>query len=460
MPLFRAATLGALLAISAAPAFDAEAQAQDARDRHGAQPSLDRMIGQMIMVGVLGTKPSDPGVKAVMGQLRSGTIGGVILMGRNITSPRQLKRLTRALHAAGEEGGQRTLISVDQEGGHVQRLKSKNGHESFPYSAKTVAERCYPDESFVIYRNMACQLRESGININFGPVVDLDLAGGRNPIIGKLRRSYSRDPEQVIEYARSFGSAHKQYGILTSAKHYPGHGNSLTDSHKGFTSVAGRLTDAELEPYRSLAAENYADMVMVGHLYHPDFSDGRAPTSLSRKAIRQKLRTEIGFRGVVITDDLQMRAVLDHYPLGKRVARAINAGNDILLLSNTYKAYARLGTEVHKLVKRAVRDKCPPNSASSCIPRNLIVRAYARIRDMKGPGLDQFYDNQFKSCRALGSVAASFKRSCTKPQRGRQNTRRDRSTSRDVSSTRPAQRSERSGQSFHVNQIHSNSAGN
>lgn len=380
---------------------------------------LDGKIGQMIMVGVLGTMPSDPGVKAVLAQLRRGEIGGVILMGRNITSPRQLRALTGAIRQAAKAGGHLPpLIAVDQEGGHVQRLKEKNGHESFPYSARTIATRCTPDQSYILYQRLACQLHSAGVNLNFGPVVDLDLKNGRNPIIGRLKRSYGKDAATVIEYANWFNAAHKNYGVLTAAKHFPGHGSSLTDSHKGFTDISRTWREAELTPYKSLAKENFADMVMTGHLYHPKFSDGRAPASLSRKAIRGVLRKQIGFEQVVITDDLQMKAVTDSYPLAERVTLAINAGNDIVLLSNTFKAYPALGRTVHRSIRKNVHESCAPNTASSCISKASIDAAYARIVKLKRGPLQVFYRKPVESCRKAPPVSTLFKNQCRKDRVG------------------------------------------
>lgn len=346
--------------------------------------SLDAMIGQMIMVGFLGTSAKDKGVAEILDELRAGEVGGVILLGRNITSPGQLKQLSAMVQRAAREGGQPTaLISVDQEGGYVQRLKAKNGHESFPFSARTIAQKCQPDQAAKVYKRLACQLHEEGINVNFGPVVDLDIKGEKNPIIGKFRRSFGADAAKVEQYARWFNSAHKGYAILTAAKHYPGHGSSLTDTHAEFTDISDTWSPEELKPYESLAKRAYADMVMVGHLYHPAFSDGRAPASLSQKAIRGMLRGRIGYKGVVITDDLQMKAVLDTYPLKIRIPMAVNAGNDIVLLSNTVTPYPTLGKVVHDIIRRSVRDRCPEGSNDSCIERRTIEAAYHRIRKMK-----------------------------------------------------------------------------
>ena len=126
----------------------------------------------------------------------------------------------------------------------------------------------------------------AGINLNFGPVVDLSLNPCNN-VIARRKRSYGSDPKTVTSLARSFIAAHREANVLTAAKHFPGHGSSWSDSHKALPDMSRSWRESELEPYRRLARDGLLDMVMVGHLYHPRFSDGeRLPTSLSASAIR------------------------------------------------------------------------------------------------------------------------------------------------------------------------------
>lgn len=330
-------------------------------------------IGQMIMVGFRGTSPSHAGVQRVMGQLRNGTIGGVILMRHNVRSLAQLRRLTGALRKAARAGGQLPpLISIDQEGGRVQRLKITR----FP-TAKRVAATS-PANAARVYARLACQVRAAGINVNFGPVVDLDIRGRSNPIIGRYGRSFSKSPGKVTDYARQFVRAHKRYGIATSAKHFPGHGSSLTDSHKGFTAVPG-WTRTELQPYKALAhGRNAVDMVMVGHLYNRKWG---APASLSYTAITGMLRGPgVGFRGVVITDDMEMGAIRRNYSWAGALIRAVRAGNDIVLYTNTANHRADLGARINRTIAARV---CAAKGQKGCISPAVINRAYQRIRALK-----------------------------------------------------------------------------
>jgi beta-N-acetylhexosaminidase len=154
---------------------------------------------------------------------------------------------------------------------------------------------------------MAEELAQAGVNLNFGPVVDLNSYPG-NPVIARRKRSFGADPKAVAALARAFITAHREANVVTAAKHFPGHGSSRSDSHKVLADISQSWRESELEPYRLLARDGLLDMVMVGHLYHPRFSDGEGvPASLSERAIRA-LRADgyIGFKGVVVSDDMEM----------------------------------------------------------------------------------------------------------------------------------------------------------
>jgi beta-N-acetylhexosaminidase len=337
---------------------------------------FDRKIGQMIMVGFQGDDERDPGVMAVRDQLAQGTIGGLVLYPENIGAPRQLRLLTAFLLNANSKLV--PLIAVDQEGGHVQRLNWRSGYSYFP-SARNVArdpELRTKDGAFRLYHEMAEELAAEGINLNFGPVVDLS-TNGANPVIALRKRSFGADPSTVTDLARAFIEAHREANVLTAAKHFPGHGSSRTDSHKSLPDISHTWHESELKPYVNLAASSDLDMVMVGHLYHPRFSDGPGtPTSVSERAAAA-LRDNgyIGFQGVVVSDDLEMDAVRKHFSLRDRTVKAVNAGIDLLVFSNIKTRDPRLGPKVHAIIAEAVRD--------GSIPREKIEAAYGRIAALK-----------------------------------------------------------------------------
>jgi beta-N-acetylhexosaminidase len=311
---------------------------------------LTRQIGQMLMVGFAGQATSHASVRRTLDQLRRGQIGGVLLFGRNVKSRRQVAELTRELRAAA--GTLPPLIAIDQEGGKIQRMGPEQGFAQYP-SAAGVAGSLDAEGAQRLYRGLAGELKDVGINLNLGPVVDLDRNRG-NRVIGGHGRSYGPDPDRVTTYARAFIAAHRAVGVLTAAKHFPGHGSSRGDSHHGFVDIGETWSPAELEPYRALAGRDGPSMVMVGHLHLPALGEGSAlPATLSKRAIIDTLRNRLGFEGVVITDDLEMGAIRDHYRFEESIIAAVNAGNDILLFGNL-RDDPRLVERVVMTIRRAV----------------------------------------------------------------------------------------------------------
>lgn len=313
----------ALLAWARPAVFAPEAAAADNR--------LEAMIGQMIMVGFVGTEPGDPWPRKLAGQIAEGEVGGVLFLKRNVKDRDSVRALNAAFLAAA--GATPPLLAVDQEGGIVQRLTAEAGFAERP-SARDVARTQSAVEATETYTGIARDLRAWGFNLNLGPVVDVDV-NPANPIIGALGRSFSADPEAVAQYGAVFVTAHRKEGVLTALKHFPGHGSSREDSHKGFVDITDTWTPSELVPYRRLVAEGLVDVVMPGHIYLEQMSDpgGMLPSSLSRIALAI-LRTDIGFAGVIISDDMEMQAIEADYTLEEAAVCAIRAGTNILIYSN------------------------------------------------------------------------------------------------------------------------------
>lgn len=330
---------------------------------------LKRMIGQMLMMGFRGQRPEDRGAKAAQALLAAGDIGGLIFMGENLKDKAQVSELIAFMRAARPKAGV-PFLGIDQEGGMVQRLQGRHGFTPIPTAEMVAAEKS-PEKVTEIYTTLARELREVGFNMNFGPVVDLNLVP-TNPIIGDKARSYGAEPEDVARFAKAFVMAHRRMNMLTALKHFPGHGSSWTDSHEQFVDLSKSWQKQELTPYRALIKRGLADMVMVGHLYHPDFSDeGQRPASLSRTAIEKRLRGEIGFRGLVVTDDLGMGAVKKYYPFTEALIHAVNAGNDILLIAAGHYARPADVKLIHETLMVAVQ--------SGRIKRETIRASYWRI---------------------------------------------------------------------------------
>ncbi len=297
--------------------------------------TLREKVGQLLMVGFRGLEagPDSPIVR----NIRAGCVGGVVLFDRdlvrnsdqrNIRSPRQVKKLIAALQKAAAVP---LLVAVDQEGGKVARLKKKHG---FPetVSAQYLGGADDPELTCRCAKETASVLAAAGFNLNFSPVVDLNV-NPENPIIGKLGRSFSDDPGIVVRHALAVIEAHHRKGVNCCLKHFPGHGSSRRDSHLGFTDVSSTWDPLELEPYRALIAQGKADTIMTAHIFNRHL-DPEFPATLSRKTIAGLLRHELGFKGVVISDDLDMKAISAEYDRERALELALNAGNDIILIAN------------------------------------------------------------------------------------------------------------------------------
>jgi beta-N-acetylhexosaminidase len=317
--------------IAAALALGLSTVHAGARPR-GDEPAIDQAlarVGSLVIVGFAGTRPGDPGVEVVARALRAGRIGGVILFDENIVSRRQLSALTAHLRAAVPKD-RPAIIAIDEEGGGVQRLTAAKGFASEP-SAMRMARSRTPVEARAIYTAMARDLAALGVTLNLAPVVDLDV-NRSNTVISKARRSFGADPAAVEAYARAFVAAHREAGVLTAIKHWPGHGSSKGDTHLAAVDVTLTHGEREHRPFAALVASGDADAIMIGHLGHARFDGtGKTPASLSPAAVAA-LRRDTGFEGPVITDDLAMSAVSRHYALGEAAVLALAAGNDLVLV--------------------------------------------------------------------------------------------------------------------------------
>jgi beta-N-acetylhexosaminidase len=234
-----------------------------------------------------------------------------------------------------------------------------------------------PAEAEAAYAAMAKGIAAEGFTVNFGPVADLNI-NPKNEVIAKYGRSFGKSDKTVAAYDEAFVAAHHDAGLLTALKHFPGHGSSTLDSHEGFVDITQTWSPVELNPYKALFAEGYDDFVMVGHLYHKDYAgpgDARLPASLSPEWIEGVLRGQLKFAGVVISDDLEMGAIRKRFDLHDTVVRAVNAGVDVLLFSNTAAYSPTLQDKVRSiLVAEAEAD--PAFKAK-------IEASYARIVAMK-----------------------------------------------------------------------------
>ncbi|MDF2441614.1 MAG: beta-N-acetylhexosaminidase [Abditibacteriota bacterium] len=269
--------------------------------------------------------------------------GGVVLMGRNAGPRAEVRRLTRAICQVCDEA---PLIATDQEGGRVQRLR--DGFTEIPPMRELAAGGA--NAVGLMAANVAAELRGVGIHVNFAPVCDVPVHPD-DTIIGN--RAFANEPIRAgllaAEYIRG-----AQPTVMCVAKHFPGHGGVGIDSHQGlptFTSTLDELRSIHLQPFRAALAAGVGAM-MISHIAIPDLDATGTPASLSHPIITGLLRDELKFRGLVVTDDLEMGA-LDAFDAGDIAVRAIAAGNDLLLFCHSAtKAEAAI-----EAVQRAVADK-------------------------------------------------------------------------------------------------------
>jgi beta-N-acetylhexosaminidase len=334
-------------------------------------PSLEEKIGQMIMVGFRGLDVNSK----VIEDIRKRHVGGILLFDydtpsknpeRNIKSPLQVRRLTKALQSYADTP---LLISIDYEGGKVNRLKKKYG---FP---TTVSHQYLGNKNNLAFTRkkatqMARTLSDLGINLNFAPVVDVN-TNPKNPIIGKIGRSFSSNPSIVTKHAIEFIKAHRRHKILCALKHFPGHGSSTADSHLGIADVSETWSKMELEPFKNIIKAGQADSIMTAHVFNKTL-DNKWPATLSKSTISGLLRQKLGHTGVVFSDDMQMRAIANEYGLETAVKKAIEAGVDILVIGNNI---GHFEPDIAKKVTKIIKEN---------ISEQRIDESYQRILALKG----------------------------------------------------------------------------
>jgi len=340
--------------------------------------ALERMAGQMIMTGFRGTgeKPLSEDLQYLLPDIRAGHIGGVILFEpdvltrktRNIRSLEQVAALTALL----QEGAPVPLfIGVDQEGGRVRRFREGHGLPATPSHA--TLGKGSTDVTRAEGARIGAVLRRAGINLNFAPVLDVDVYP-QSPAIGALGRSFSADPDRVAAHGQAFAEGLASAGIIPCYKHFPGHGSARHDTHLGLTDITATWLPIELEPYRRILPHTPPAMIMSGHMVHRE-KGGELPASLSPEIITGLLRDSLGWQGVVITDDLQMGAIEDTYNMKEAIRLAVIAGSDILLFGNNMRHDPQEGRKAHAALMELVRE--------GAIPESRIRESYVRIMELK-----------------------------------------------------------------------------
>lgn len=328
---------------------------------------LRHEIGRLLWIGFEGAA-IDSDLRAV---LAAGDAGGVTLFRRNLPAPSgsegvdlvALRQLNDQLHGAGRAGGEELLISVDQEGGRVQRIRAPIEHYPPMFSLAGLSDVDAAQRAETMGRQMATELRAWGFDIDFAPVLDVH-TNPANPIIGD--RAFSDQPEAAALRALAFARGLHAGGVLSCGKHFPGHGDTATDSHLSLPRLdhdLSRLRKVELLPFVR-AIEAGLPMIMTAHVVFAALDD-TVPATLSPRVITGLLRDELGYQGVVVSDDLDMKAIADNFGVADAAVAAIDAGCDVLLLCRNRDHQEEARTALHKAAtdRSGFRDRVRESAA-------------------------------------------------------------------------------------------------
>lgn len=291
--------------------------------------TLEEKIGQLFICGFHSLVPDEQ----IRSLVQHEHVGGVVYFRRNIASVEQLADLSRSLQAMPRRKPELPLfVAIDQEGGMVARLD----HEGMSRIPGNMALGAADDPALTeeVARLAAKEMQQLGINFNFAPCVDVN-NNPANPVIGV--RSFGERPERVAVHGAAAVRGTQAQGVIATAKHFPGHGDTAVDSHRGLASVPHgkeRLHQVELAPFREAIAAG-VDAIMTAHVIFPAFEPEEIPATLSRRVLTGLLREELGFGGLIVTDCLEMQAIAGHYGIAEGAVRAIEAGADLVLVSHT-----------------------------------------------------------------------------------------------------------------------------
>jgi len=310
--------------------------------------TLQEKIGQMVIAGFEGYEIDD-NVRQIIQEYY---IGGVILFRRNVKNADQLLSLVNYLKQTNSVNKAPIFISADEEGGEVSRMPDEI--KKLPTN-KTIGEINNNELPYEIGNILGEELKTFGLNMDFAPVLDIN-SNPQNPVIGD--RSFGDNPEIVSRIGIKTMKGIRDAGVISVVKHFPGHGDTSVDSHVGLPSVnhdMDRLMNFELIPFIEAIKEE-ADAVMVAHIQMEKI-DSDNPASLSKSVITGLLRERLGFNGVIITDDLTMAAVINHYSIRDAAIKAVNAGSDIILVCHEHNNLIEVINGIKEAVKNGAISK-------------------------------------------------------------------------------------------------------
>ncbi|SDN44522.1 beta-N-acetylhexosaminidase [Psychrobacillus sp. OK028] len=288
--------------------------------------SLEEKVGQMIFAGIKGTIMTNETKKIIS----TDQVGGIILFKDNLKEGHQAVTLLNALKEENTNNKVPLFLGVDEEGGRISRLP---GLTKLPTN-EDLGKRNDATLSYDIGKLLGKEVSAFGFNLDFAPVLDIN-SNPDNPVIGN--RSFGKDTEIVSDLGIRTMEGIQSEQVISVVKHFPGHGDTAVDSHKELPIIQKSLKDLhalELIPFMR-AIDRGAEVVMVGHILLPKI-DSTYPSSLSEKVITDILRKQLGYEGIIITDDMTMKAVLNTFEIGEAAVSAVKAGNDIVLIAHDY----------------------------------------------------------------------------------------------------------------------------
>lgn len=340
----------------------------------GVQDSLDIKIGQMIMVGI-GNRTSIQENDTLLMEIKQNRLGGIILFEKNIETGDSKNKLKKLIKSMKDQASIPLLVSIDEEGGKVHRLKPKYGFVDMP-SAAYLGKLNNADSTRYYNRRLAAELAGLGINFNYAPSVDLAI-NPENTVIVKKERSFSASEAVVSKQALVCIDAHHDKGVKTILKHFPGHGSSAGDSHYGIVDVTTTWNFRELFPYYEIIKSGHTDAIMTAHIINRNWDTTLLPATLSWNTVTGLLRNMLGYKGVVFSDDMQMYAISKNYGFEKSLELSINAGVDIVMYGNNVSPKEKpvTATQIHNEIRKLV-------DAGKITPAR-INEAYYRIMKLK-----------------------------------------------------------------------------
>ena len=350
-----------------------------------ARMSLEQKIGQVMLIGL---DPAETGARStemtpqMAGLLAELHVGGLVLFERNVGAPGELARLNAAAQAAVTDGGDPPLIiSIDQEGGRVTRLRQARGYTEWP-SHMALGATGDPENARLMAAALGRELLAVGINMDLAPVLDVN-SNPRNPVIGT--RSFGSDPQRVAAFGVAFIAGLQDTGVMAVGKHFPGHGDTGTDSHVSLPVVAhdrSRLEAVEFLPFRAAIEAGIAG-IMSAHVTFPAVDPAPGlPATLSRKVMTGLLRDEMGYDGLLLTDSLEMGALArSGYPVPAAAVASLAAGADLLCISHGFTVHR----QVHAALVQAIeRGEIPMARLDAAVRRILKAKDQYGLLDGSG----------------------------------------------------------------------------